>query len=509
MKRQHLLRVGIVAAMACSCHRGGTTASRTAAIPTPPPSFKEHGPSVADETFRASAPPADPRARFTPPDAHTFALSNGLRVVLIERHDLPLVAMQFLLPHGTDDVRPRVGSLAMDALLRGSRDRTGASARERLDAMAVVGSTWGSFDSIGLRIDCVRDKVRPALAVLADAAMRPTIEGKDLELVRRETLERFDSDKNALSTVQQWAIREALYPIGHPYREVRIDRASDIRAITRADVLHFLKTHLTPNGMTAIVAGDITPADLGVELEEAFGRWTGPPTFRPPAPAKPVWPKGAPRVFLVDRPNASQTHVAVVAPSLARSSEDYVPAMVFNRILGGTVSSRLGKNLREQKGLTYGVWSTIATRHGPGEFTAGGAVVRDKTGLAVREILREIDRLAKDPVSADELASATEGMIHEFPARFETLGGILWNYGEAPVHGLAPDELWTRLDRIAAVRPEDILRIGATYVHADALRVVVTGDARIVKGDLEALDMGPIRTIEPAAVARVSGRSSK
>jgi predicted Zn-dependent peptidase len=459
------------------------------------------GPPLADEAFRASAPAAEPGAPFVPPATRELALPNGMRVVLVERHDLPLVALQLLVPHGTDDARARVGSFAMETLLRGNRDRSGRTARKGLDALAVNASPWGAPDSIGVRVTCVRDKLRPALAILSAALARPTLEAKDIETVRTELLAGFEKEKGSVGTVQQWAIREALYPAGHPYREVLVDRAADLRAVTRADITRFVASHLTPNGMTVIAAGDITPAELETELTDAFGGWKGSPASRPPAPVAAPRPKpGAPRVFLVDRPSASQTHVAIVAASLARSSEDYVPAMVFNRILGGTVSSRLGKNLREEKGLTYWVSSTISTRHGAGELTAGGAAVREKSGIAVREILREIERLVTDPVSERELTDATEGLARELPARFEALGGILWSYGEAPVHGLPPDELRMRASRFAKVTGEDVRRIAKTYFERDALRIVVTGDASVVRKDLEGLDLGPVQSLEPAGV---------
>jgi predicted Zn-dependent peptidase len=453
---------------------------------------------ASDETFRAAAPASEPLLPFVPPDPTERVLRNGMRVHLVERHDLPLVQVQLLVPHGTDDARPRVGAMAMEALLRGNRDAAGRSVRERLDALAVGVFPWGSFDSVGVRIACARDQLRPALAILAEALLRPTLETKDVEILRRELLASLEKDASSVAKVQEWAIRDALYPPGHPYRDVSIDRAADLRRVTRTELASFLASHLSPNGMTAVVAGDVTATEIEQALEEAFGRWKGAPTFRPQAPAGAPRPMpGAPRVFLVDRPDAAQTHVAVVAPALARSSKDHAPAMVYGRILGGTASSRLFKNLREQKGLTYGVWSSIATRHGPGELIAGGAVVRDKAGIAATEIVREIERLAAEPVTEEELAAAVAGLTRELPGRFETLASVLWLYGERPVHGLPPDELKTRGARLAAVTREEVMRFAKTYFPKEALRIVVTGDARVVRADLEALGMGPVVVIEP------------
>lgn len=449
-----------------------------------------------DESFRASAPIAEPMAPFAVPEPRELSLDNGMRILLIERHDLPVVALQMLVPHGTDDAPARLGSFAMQTILRSRRDDVGRSARDRFDELAVGANTWGTLDGVGAGMSCARDKLAPALAILAEALTSPKIDAKDTEIVRGELLATLESDKSSLSTAQQWAISESLYPAGHPYRGVTRDRFSDLRAVTKTNIERFLKSHLTPNGMTAIVAGDVTASEIENLFRTTWGSWKGSPTFRPPAPAAAPRPDAKTgRVFLLDRPGASQTHVAIVAPSIARASADYVPAMVYDRILGGTVSSRLFRNLREQKGLTYGVWSSITTHHGPGEFTAGGAVVKDKAGIAIQEIFKEMDRLATEPVGESELTEAIEGLVRQLPARFETLGVGLWSYSDAPVYGLPPDELRTRAERFAKVTPEDVMRIGKTYFDRGALRVVVTGDARVVRKDLEALGLGPVQML--------------
>jgi predicted Zn-dependent peptidase len=391
----------------------------------------------------------------------------------------------------------------MEAVLRGNRDAEGKTARQRLDAIAVSATAWGSLDSVGIKIQCVRDKLEPALEVIADALARPTYDGKDVEIVRGELLSTFDREKSAIGTVHGWAIKNALYPVGHPYRDAGNDRAADIRAVTRTDLVQFAKSHLTPNGMTAVVAGDVTPADLRAALAAAFGSWRGAPTKRPaPPPTVPKTADPTRRVFLVDRRGAAQTHVSVVAPSIARTARNYPAMLVFNRILGGSVSSRLFKNLREQRGLTYWVGSQLSTRHGVGELTAGGAVVKEKSAIAIREILNEIERLATEPVPPDELKAATDGLVHELPGMFEALGSVLWTYGEAPVHGLPPDELSLRPARIAAVTSEEVMAIAKSYFDRKSLRVVVTGDASVVRRDLEQLELGPVLSIDPAPAQR-------
>lgn len=476
-------RILVAALLSVACSRAG---SKTELPRATKPATHAAPPNLADESFRAAAPAPEPAAPFAPPVPKEFSLPNGMHVVLIERHDLPLVGLQLLVPHGADDARPRVGSFAMEALFRPQR--------ERLDAVAVRATPWAALDSTGVRLSCVRDKLSAALAIVADAFVGDNVVASDIDIVRSELLAKLEKERSSIAKVHEWAIRDALYPLGHPYREATGDRGADIRSVTRADVMAFRTSHLTPNGMTVIAAGDITPRELEDELTRAFSRWTGPPTFRPRPPPAPARPKTS-RIFLIDRPGAAQTHVAVVAPALSRASSDYLPAMIFNRILGGTASSRLHKNLREQKGLTYWASSSISTRHGAGELVAGGAMVREKAGVAVRELLRELELLRTEPVGDDELAAAKEGFIREFPARFEALGGILWIYGEAPVHGLPSDELATRMARIANVTAEELMRIGRTYFDKDALRVVVTGDAGVVRKELEELQLGPIEAL--------------
>lgn len=452
------------------------------------------------EAWRAVAPAAEAARAFVPPPIARATLSNGIDVLLVERHDLPLVNVQVLALHGADDTPARIGSLAMAALLASHSSGQLPTLREQFESLAVTASFWSAMDSVGATLECTESNLAPALTVVGQALQHPRIDANGLSEARAQEQASFARSKESLASVQGWAVLDALYPALHPYRGVSVDRARDIQVVRETEIAQFYASHLTPHHAIISVAGDATMATLQPVLEKAFGQWRGTALQRqaPPKSARPPRADEA-RAFLVDRRGVAQTHIAVVAPSLPRSSPDWAAATVLNAILGGSPSSRVNHNLREEKGLTYGVGSWFSARRGGGEWTIGGAVTRDKAGLAIRELLREIGRMIDEPVRADELAAAKSGLIEGFPATFETLRSLIWMLGEAPVQELPMNQWETRAADFSNVTAVEIQRVALKYLNKDRLRIVATGDAAVVRNDLEDLQWGPVRMLEPAA----------
>ncbi|MBK9265791.1 MAG: insulinase family protein [Polyangiaceae bacterium] len=166
--------------------------------------------------------------------------------------------------------------------------------------------------------------------------------------------------------------------------------------------------------------------------------------------------------------------------------------MVLNTLLGGQFSSRLNMNLREKNAYTYGAYSWFDTRRVAGPFTASGAIMTPATAPAIREMFAEMERLRKELPPAVELENAKTNLIRKLPARFETANGTAQTLGALSVLGLPLDEFATRQSRVAKVTAEDVRRVANTYLRAEAMRVIIVGDASVVQKELEALDLGGI-----------------
>jgi zinc protease len=166
--------------------------------------------------------------------------------------------------------------------------------------------------------------------------------------------------------------------------------------------------------------------------------------------------------------------------------------MVMNTILGGQFSSRLNMNLREKHAYTYGASSSFDMRHGAGPFTAGGAIVREKTEPAAQEILAEIKRLQESLVTDEEIVDAKTNLIRRLPAAFETVSDVAGSLAYLAIYDLPLDEFAKRAEGYRAVTAADVQRVATTYLKLDRLRLVIVGDADVIEKDLEKLELGKI-----------------
>ena len=259
----------------------------------------------------------------------------------------------------------------------------------------------------------------------------------------------------------------------------------------------FRSEQVQPEDLTIALAGDVTRAAVLAEIEKSFGDWKGSP--KPLVPlARPAVTEGA-RVVLIDRPGATQSHMSATLVGVARDNPDFHALMVMNTILGGQFSSRLNLNLREKHAYTYGASSGFDMRHGPGPFTAGGAIVREKSQPAALEIFAELKRMVDAEVTDEELADAKTNLVRRLPASFETVSEIANSLAYLAVYGLPLDEYAKRAAAYRAVTKADVLRVARQYLTVDKMRLVIVGDASVIEKDLDQLGLGKVEVIRAKA----------
>ena len=205
-------------------------------------------------------------------------------------------------------------------------------------------------------------------------------------------------------------------------------------------------------------------------------------------------PIKARQVFLVDKPGAAQSQIRIGWIGAPRSTPDYFPLEILNTILGGSFMSRLNQNLREQHGYTYGAMSTFDMRRSAGPFYAAAGVQTDKTAEALKEFFNELNGIVKPP-SPDEVERAKNYIALGFPGEFETTGDLSRRLEELFVYDLPPDYFSTYVERIRAVRPEDVHQAAQKYIRPDRFAVVIVGDASKVRASVEALKLGPLKML--------------
>jgi predicted Zn-dependent peptidase len=248
-----------------------------------------------------------------------------------------------------------------------------------------------------------------------------------------------------------------------------------------------------PAGATLVVAGDIRADAVLPLLEKQFGGWKAAATA-PRTPISPAPQLTQPQVTIVDMPGSEQSQVRIGWVGVPRSTPDYFALQVLNTILGGSFTSRLNQNLREEHGYTYGASSGFDLRLSPGPFVAAAGVQTDKTAESVREFFNELNGIVQ-PIGADEIARAKNYIALGFPSEFETSADLSRRLEELIVYQL-PDNYFERyIANVQAVNADAIQKMAKTYIQPSRFAVVVVGDRKTIETGIRALNLGPVRVM--------------
>jgi zinc protease len=481
--------------------------------PTPPPSASASAPpgppeppaapepaETPDAEFRKRPPRGGSEGGFSVPIPAETRLDNGVRVLFLESHAAPVVSIQVLIARGAEQAPPGVGGFAGAMLLMGTKTR---SSTQLSDAFEALGATYGGgvdLDTTGVQATVLSGDAPTALALLADIVQNAEYPEDEVERVRQRRLTALAEESDDPRAVLWNAVHETLYPVGHPYHASLLGGEEAIRKIKRADLLRFHRAHVQPDATTVVVAGDITREGLFEAVGRAFGGWRGRAAAAVAPRAPPASSRKQMRIVLIDRPGATQTHVAVAAPGAPRASKDHDALMVLATLL----SRRINGNLRERRGLTYGVSAAFSFRRGAGPFVAGGPVVREQTAAAVREIFVEIDRVRGALVSPNELIDV-RSILGALSARFETAQSSAASLSPLAIYGLSTDEYMTRRVRLQMVDRPGLQRAAQGYLKQGRLSVVMVGDARAIEADIRGLGLGEVEVRRPKAAQRLPG----
>jgi len=496
----HAACVGLALSLACaSAPPPATTASAASKTAAPPPAAAPSADSGAtassvpgretpDAPFRQLAPPAGPEPTFKPPKPKRFKLKNGLEVMLVEFHDLPLVDFNLMIKTGgaaNPPDRAGLADLTAHMLDEGTKTRGALVIAEQIASLGATLSTGSTWDASNVSLSTLSRNMDEALKVFADVVVNPAFDPKEFERVRDNLLTAITRRKDSPPTVANLAFTRLLFGQKHPYGWPMAGVEASIKKVTPGDLRAFYDKYYRPNNAALLVAGDTTEKALRSKLEAAFAKWSAKGAAAPKLPA-PEAASPATRIFLVDKADAPQSSIRVGLIGIERKNPDYFPVTVMNLILGGGFY-RLDLNLREGKGWTYGARSTVDSRRAPGPISAGGEFVALHTADSVAEILKELASMRDADVTDVELARAKDQIIKSFPARFATRANVAAQLAELAVFGL-PDSYITEYTRkIAAVTKDDVRRVARKYLDPNRLTIVVVGDRKTLAEPLAKL----------------------
>jgi predicted Zn-dependent peptidase len=458
----------------------------------------------AQQPDRSKPPVPGPPPPLRLPPIQKQALTNGLRVWIVEHHEVPLVQANLIVTAGSGaDPADLFGAASFAAAMldEGAGTRSAPALAEAIESLGAELATASSFDASAVRLSVPVKSLEPALALMADVVQRPTFPEDELERLRKERLTALVQARDDPESIVEFGFPRIVFGPAHRYGTVGMGTERTLKAMTREYLERFYREHFRPENAALIVVGDVTPASVLPALEQTFGGWKaaapGAPT--PGVAAAPQLTRR--QVVIVDKPGAAQSQIRIGLVGVPRSTPDYTTLQVLNTILGGSFTSRLNSNLREKHGYAYGAFSTFEMRLAPGAFYATAGVQTDKTAEATREFFNELQGI-RQTVGEEELERAKNYLALGFPAEFETTGDLARKLEELIVYRLPEDTFSTFIDRVRKVTADGVRKAALRYIQPDKMAVVVVGDRKVIEAPIKALNLGPFTMQGPDDVMK-------
>ncbi len=445
-----------------------------------------------------SAPPASGALRsFDFPAVDRRAMPSGLDLRIVSMRRLPMVSLNLFVRAGEAALEPHAAGLSVltaDALEGGTRRRSGSALAESLERIGARVSANGGWEGTSVGLSCLAERLPEALGLLAEMLLEPGFPEDEVERAREQQLATIRQRAMDPSSIATDAARLRYYVEGVPYARSVEGTEASVGAVGPAAMRGFAEANYRPGSGGLVVAGDVEPREVVEMVERHLGGWSGAPAVEAAFTPEPASRER--RVSIVHRPGAAQSEVRVGHVGAPRSTPDYYPLSIANMVLGGMFTSRLNLNLRERNGFTYGVRSRFTFRAEAGPFEVSTAVGNDVTAAAVREIVHELERMATDGPTEDEVAAARDYAAGVFGLQLETAGQVATRVSQLVVYGLPDDHFDRYRDDVRSVTRAEAAAAAARHIRPDEAQVVVVGDADVVGDPLRALELGPVEVVE-------------
>ncbi|MBA4284313.1 MAG: peptidase M16 [Xanthomonadaceae bacterium] len=455
---------------------------------------------VAETVDRSKLPVPAASAALKLPPIQRATLANGLRLAVVERRGVPLVEMALIVDAGRAADGP--ATTGVSAMTFGQLDEGAgtldslAIARRQAELGIEIGASSGREASM-VTLSAIKPSLGPALDLYATIIRQPTFPQADLERSKQNLKSAIVQEKAAPGGLLRRVLSTQIYGAGHPYAYVGSGEEAVVAATTRDDLVAFHRRWLRPDNATLLVVGDTTLAEIRPQIEARFGDWKAPAEPKPVKTIPAVAPASAPRLFLLDKPGATQSIIAAanIAPDGKSAGQELMSTA--NTVLGGQFISRLNLNLREDKHWSYGASSSITRTRGPQVFLAQAQVERDRTADSIVEMQKELrDIVAKKPPTAAEIDDAKRADLLALPGSFETAGQVASAFASL-IELEQPDDYYNRLpELIAAQTPDAVAAAAKALVRPEALSWFVVGDLARIEAEVRKLKLGEVKVLD-------------
>ncbi|MGH8462347.1 MAG: M16 family metallopeptidase [Stenotrophobium sp.] len=436
------------------------------------------------------------------PPLQRTSLSDGLKVVLAERHDSPVVQMNLIVDAGyaADSLAtPGTAKLALAMIDEGTKTRNALQIAARADELGADIGTGSTLDTSYISLNAITSRLPDSLALFSDILLNPTFPDAELARLKPQFLAAIKREQATPYGIASRIYPRLIYGAGHAYSNPLSGNgtAASIEALTTTQLRAFYQRWVRPDNATLLVVGDIGMAQLKPMLEQRFGNWRAPDEPLPKKNLVNVSLPSKPRVFLVNRTGAEQSLILAAEVSPPRNDPDHIAMVTLNTILGGNFVSRMNMNLREDKHWAYGAFTVLANAKGQSPFFVYAPVQTDKTAESMQEALKELDGIiGKKKPTADEIHYAKNSIVLSLPGENETTSDIAGSYSNILTYDL-PDNYYNDLvGEVSALTPAQLDAAADKLIHPDALTWIVVGDLSKIEAPIRKLDLGEVTVLD-------------
>jgi zinc protease len=448
-----------------------------------------------------SKPPAtgEPMSLKLPP-MQKATLSNGLKIVLAERHTAPVVNFSLLVDSGyaaDPSSAPGTASFSQRMLEEGTPTRDSLKIGEELESLSANFGAGANLDSAFVNLNTLALTMDKALDIYADLILHPAFPQKEFTRLQQDRIALIRREKVQPQSMALRVVPQLLYGKGHPYSLPLTGTGTEasVSKLTREDLAKWHDTWFKPNNATLLIVGDTTLAAIRPKLEKLFAGWKPGDVpkknvTRVPEPEKDV-------VYLIDRPDSKQSIIFGAQLAPPRNDPDAVALQIVNDVFGGNFGSRINMNLREDKHWSYGVFSFLPAARGQRPYLSISPVETDKTKESLAELVKEYKDIAGGkPISEKELKDAQSNATLGLPGSFETVQQLAGAYSQILQYGLPEDYFNTFTQKAMALTPESANEIAKKFILPGHLVWVVVGDMNKVEQGIRDLNLGEIHKID-------------
>jgi predicted Zn-dependent peptidase len=436
------------------------------------------------------------------PQLERHTLGNGMKVVIANRPGVPVVRVSALFDAGfaaAQGRKPGTASFTMGLLDEGTRNLGALAIAARAESLGADLAAGASLDTSSASVSALRERLDDSVALLADVVRNPAFAPDEIERVRKEWIAAIGREKTSPDALAGRLLPPLIYGAGHPYAIPLSGSGTEasIASLTRDDLVAFHRDWLRPDNATLIVVGDTTAAEALPLLEKHFGDWRAPAGAKPAKAMPDATAATAPRVFLVDKPGAVQSNILVGLAAPPNSAANRLEMETMNAVLGGSFSSRINMNLREDKSWSYGARSSLADAQGPRPWLLSAPVQTDRTVDSMREILRELDEyVGTRPASAEEVAKIRNRDVRALSGRYETNAAVGGAIAEMVTFGWPDDYVRTLKERIEAQSDAGVRDAARQVIDPARLTWVIVGDLARIEQPVRDLKLGAVQVLD-------------